>query len=79
VDTHTVGVTFAQWLHYPTPDVPRTADGKSDLKAPPPRLPDGRPDLSGIWQSAGKIARYRTDRRDVPRAREVIAADGGSQ
>jgi hypothetical protein len=48
-------VTSAQWLHYPTPDVPRTADGKPNLNAPPPRLPDGRPDLSGIWQSAVKI------------------------
>jgi hypothetical protein len=45
----------AQWLHYPTADVPRTADGKPNLKAPPPRLPDGKPDLSGIWQPARKI------------------------
>ena len=45
----------AQWLHYPTADVPRSADGKPNLNAPPPRLADGRPDLSGIWQSARKI------------------------
>jgi hypothetical protein len=121
-------VTSAQWLHYPTPDVPRTADGKPNLTAPPPRLPEGRPDFSGIWQSAVKIpcapefsrfvacgleisgsppelrhagdsdhrrrlesvhasmdsrdepedhARYRTDRRGVPREREVVAADAG--
>jgi hypothetical protein len=38
-----------------TPDVPRTADGKPNLTAPPPRLPEGRPDFSGIWQSAVKI------------------------
>ena len=49
------GVTSGQWLHYPTPDVPRTAAGKPDLTAPPPRLPEGRPDFSGIWQSAVKI------------------------
>ena len=39
----------AQWLNYPTPGVPRTADGKPDLAAPAPRAADGKPDLSGIW------------------------------
>jgi hypothetical protein len=48
------GVTSGQWLHYPTPDVPRTP-GQPNLTAPPPRLPDGRADFSGIWQSAVKI------------------------
>ena len=42
----------AQWLHYPTPDIPRKADGTPNLTAPAPRLPDGRPDLSGIWHTA---------------------------
>ena len=49
------GAVLAQWLHYPTADVPRTSDGKPNLTAPPPRLADGKPDLSGIWQSARKI------------------------
>src|SRR5437016_14566109 len=39
----------AQWLHYPTPGIPRTADGKPNLSAPAPRTADGKPDLSGIW------------------------------
>jgi len=39
----------AQWLKYPTAGVPRTPDGKPDLKASAPRTPDGKPDLSGIW------------------------------
>ena len=42
----------AQWHGYPTPNVPRTADGKPDLSAPVPRAADGRPDLSGIWLSS---------------------------
>ena len=43
---------LAQWLKYPTADVPRTADGKPNLGAPSPRLADGRPDFSGIWINA---------------------------
>ena len=39
----------AQWLHYPTAGIPRTADGKPNLTAPAPRAPDGKPDLSGFW------------------------------
>ncbi|HXP87019.1 MAG TPA: hypothetical protein VN841_19975 [Bryobacteraceae bacterium] len=41
--------TQAQWIHYPTPGVPRTANGKPNLSAPAPRAADGKPDLSGIW------------------------------
>jgi hypothetical protein len=39
----------AQWVHYPTPGIPRTPDGKPNLSAPAPRTPEGKPDLSGIW------------------------------
>src|SRR4051794_3267237 len=42
----------AQWLRYPTPGIPRTADGRPNLSAPTPRAPDGKPDLSGMWQVA---------------------------
>jgi len=45
-------VGLSQWLHYPTADVPRRADGTPDLTAPPPRLADGKPDFSGIWHAA---------------------------
>jgi len=43
------GAASAQWVHYPSPGIPRTADGKPNLSAPAPRAPDGKPDLSGIW------------------------------
>jgi hypothetical protein len=42
----------AQWLHYPTPGMPRTPEGKPNLSAPAPKMRDGKPDLSGIWASA---------------------------
>lgn len=42
-------VLCAQWLHYPTPGMPRTRDGKPNLTAPAPKGHDGKPDLSGLW------------------------------
>jgi hypothetical protein len=42
----------AQWLNTRAPGVPRTADGKVNLSAPTPKAADGRPDLSGVWESA---------------------------
>ena len=44
------GPAFAQWINYKTPGLPRTADGKVNLKAPLPRTADGKPDLTGIWR-----------------------------
>lgn len=40
----------AQWLHQPTVGIPRTPDGKPNLKAPAPRTAGNKPDLSGLWQ-----------------------------
>ena len=47
----------AQWLKHPTPNIPRTADGKPNLAAPAPRGADGHPDLSGPW--TGRLAVIR--------------------
>jgi hypothetical protein len=43
----------AQWLTRKAPGVPRTADGRPNLSAPTPLAPDGKPDLSGIWEPNG--------------------------
>jgi hypothetical protein len=67
----------AQWLNYPTPDLPRTADGKPNLAAPAPQTADGRPDLSGLWRlnGLGYVFNIFGDQKVdmLPWAREVFA------
>ena len=45
----TTSAANAQWPEVKTPGIPRLADGKPDMSAPPPRNSDGHPDLSGVW------------------------------
>src|SRR5262249_37028764 len=47
----------AQWLDWKTPGIPRKADGTPNLTAPAPRGPDGKPDLSGVWNGEAVVAR----------------------
>jgi len=52
---------FAQWFDYPTPGIPRNADGSPDLDAPAPRIA-GTPNLSGIWVAAELLKDQCPDR-----------------
>lgn len=51
----------AQWIEYPTANVPRNADGTPNLAAPAPRTADGKPDLSGLWQAAEVLPECSAD------------------
>jgi hypothetical protein len=42
----------AQWPRFQDSGVPRDAQGRVRVEAPPPRTPEGRPDLSGNWLRA---------------------------
>ena len=56
----------AQWQGYPTPKVPRTADGKVNLSAPAPKTGDGQPDLNGIWLASRAVFDMRQAVKAIP-------------
>jgi hypothetical protein len=56
----------AQWIKIALPETPRTPDGRPNLKAPPPKADDGRPDLSGIWLCVRGISAPRENPAGLP-------------
>jgi hypothetical protein len=46
-------VLVAQWPRHAVAGLPRGADGRPNMGASAPRMPDGKPDLSGVWENPG--------------------------
>ena len=43
---------YGQWVNMPNSGISLGSDGRPNLLGPAPKLPDGHPDLSGIWVAA---------------------------
>ena len=66
------GPAGAQWFKYPGPGAPRTASGEVDLSAPTPRLPNGKPQFSGVWMTAESTCGRVSGPTSVTRLLELV-------
>lgn len=71
-----VPTLIAQWPSYPTPGVPRTANGKPNLSATAPKTLNGEPDLTGIWLNDSTVGGTVAARSSAnpPRTNDALLA-----
>lgn len=68
----------AQWIHYPTPGIPRNKDGTPNLSAAAPRMREGHPDLSGIWYAAEAKSSVDASQMPPDLLAETLRAQGAT-
>ena len=71
------GVAEAQWDPFPWKNMPRTADGKVDMNAPPRKASDGKPDLSGFYMPQQAV-RYLLDLASDMKPEEIPLTPWGA-
>jgi hypothetical protein len=69
---------LAQWDPYPWKNMPRTADGKVDMNAPPRKSADGHIDLNGFWMPADNVRHLLSLASDM-KPEEIPLTDWGKK
>src|SRR6188768_2896429 len=69
----------AQWPSFPTPNVPRNADGTVNRTAPAPKTADGKPDLTGLWEIYLNSIAPPPPPGEASPSRSLQDGDGGDQ